>query len=85
MTYQLRFTPAVNKQIKKLDLPAALRIKGYLSRLDLENPRSAGKPLAGDDALWRYRVGDYRILASISDSEVLVLVVHVGHRRNVYR
>ena len=50
MTYQLRFTPAVNKQIKKLDLPAALRIKGHLSRLDLENPQSAGKPLAGDDA-----------------------------------
>lgn len=85
MTYKLRFTPAVNKQIKKLDRPAALRIKGYLSRLDLENPRSAGKPLAGDDTLWRYRVGDYRILASISDSEILVLVVHVGHRRNVYR
>ena len=67
MTYRLRFTPAVNKQISKLDRPVATRIQRYLENLDLTNPCSAGKPLAGDDGFWRYRVGDYRILASISD------------------
>jgi len=85
MPYRLRFTPAVNKQIIKLDRPVAARIKRYLTGLDLTNPRSAGRPLAGDNGLWRYRIGDYRILASISDEEVVVLVVDIDHRRQVYR
>ena len=85
MTYRLRFTPAVKKQISKLDRPIAARIKRFLVNLDLTNPRSSGKPLAGDLSFWRYRVGDYRILASISDEEVLVLVVDIDHRRQVYR
>ena len=85
MTYRLRFTPAVNKHISKLDRPVATRIKLYVADLDLTNPRSSGKPLAGDSGFWRYRVGDYRILASISDHEVLVLVVAISHRRQVYR
>lgn len=85
MAYRLRFTPAVNKQISKLDRPVASRIRRYLENLDLTNPRSSGKPLAGDGGFWRYRVGDYRILASISDEEVLVLVVDIDHRRQVYR
>lgn len=85
MAYRLRFTPAVNKDISKLDRPVATRIKRYLENLDMNNPRSSGKPLAGDAGFWRYRVGDYRILASISDEEVLVLVVAINHRREVYR
>ena len=85
MAYRLRFTPAVNKHISKLDRPVATRIKRYLENLDMNNPRSSGKPLAGDAGFWRYRVGDYRILASISDEEVLVLVVAINHRREVYR
>lgn len=85
MTYRLRFTPAVNKHISKRDRPVATRIKLYLVNLDLTNPRSSGKPLAGEGGFWRYRVGDYRILASISDEEVLVLVVAISHRRQVDR
>jgi len=85
MPYRLRFTPAVTKQVGKLDPPVAARIKRYLMGLDLINPRSTGRPLAGDNGLWRYRVGDYRILASISDEEVLILVVDTDHRRQVYR
>jgi mRNA interferase RelE/StbE len=85
MAYRLRFTPAVNKQISKLDRPVADRIKRYLESLDLTNPRSSGKPLAGDHGFWRYRVGDYRILASISDEEVLLLLVAISHRRQMYR
>ena len=85
MTYRLLFTPAVNKQVSELDRPVATRIKLYVADLDLTNPRSSGKPLAGDSGFWRYRVGDYRILASISEHEVLVLVVAISHRRQVYR
>jgi len=85
MTYRLRFTPAVNKQIRKLDKVTATRLRNFLARLNLDAPRSVGKPLSGDSKLWRYRVGDYRILANISDHEVLILVVHIGHRRDIYR
>ena len=85
MADRLRFTPAVNEHIRKLDRPVAARIRRYLENLDLAHPRSSGKPLAGDAGLWRYRVGDYRILASISDEEVLVLVVAISHRHQAYR
>jgi mRNA interferase RelE/StbE len=85
MTYRLRFTPAVNNQISKLDRPIAARIKRFLVNLDLSNPRSSGKPLAGDKSFWRYQVGDYRILAGISDEEVLVLVANINYRRQVHR
>ena len=85
MAYRLRFTPSVKNQVAKLDPPVADRIRRFLLRLDLDNPRSIGKALAGDERLWRYRVGDYRILASISDEEVLVLIVDIDHRRQVYR
>jgi mRNA interferase RelE/StbE len=85
MTYRLRFTPAVNKQISKLDRPVATGIKRYLMNLDLTNPRSSEKPLAGDGGFWRYRVGGHRILASISDEEVTILAVAISHRRQVYR
>ena len=85
MTYRLRFTPAVNKQISKLDRPVAARIKRFLANLDLTNPRSLGKALAGDSGFWRYRVGGYRILANISDEELLLLVVDIDHRRQVHR
>jgi mRNA interferase RelE/StbE len=53
--------------------------------LNLENPRLVGTPLSGESGLWRYRVGDYRMLVSIHDDELMVLVVIVDHRRQVYR
>lgn len=85
MTYRIRFTPKAHKQVRRLDRPVAHRIRDYLTRLDLENPRLTGKPLKGDRRFWRYRVGDYRLLVSIEDDELLVLVVDVDHRRQVYR
>lgn len=85
MNYRIRFTPKANKQISRLDKPIARRIRLYLETLDLENPRRAGKPLSGESGFWRYRVGDYRILVSIEDEVLLVLVVDVDHRRQIYR
>lgn len=85
MTYRLGFTPKAKKQIERLDGSVAERIKRFLLELDLANPRRIGKALAGDSGFWRYRVGDYRILAAISDDELLVLVVEVGHRSRIYR
>lgn len=86
MSYSIRVTPSAQKQIRKLDPQVARRIRQFLeSTLQvLENPRSIGKPLVNQD-FWRYRVGDYRILASIDDGELVVLVVAFAHRRDVYR
>jgi len=52
----------------------------------LDDPRSLGEPLAGRlSGFWKYRVGNYRIIASIEDTRVLILIVRIGHRRAVYR
>ena len=84
-TYRILVTPAALKQIDKLDRQVARRIGHFLQHgIDRSKPRSSGKPLVNRDE-WRYRVGDYRILCSIDDRVVTVLVVDVGHRREIYR
>lgn len=86
MTFAVRVTPSAQKQIRKLDPPVARRIRSFLEDTlqGIQNPRVLGKPLV-DQEFWRYRVGDYRILASIRDGELLILVVAIAHRREVYR
>ena len=87
MTWQIEFDSDVEKDLKKLGHTAQKRILKFLKEkvLSSDDPRNIGKALSGDlAALWRYRVGDYRILAKIEDHHFIVLVVHVGHRKNVY-
>ena len=73
--------------MKKLDKTAAKRITSKLRQVSqLDDPRSIGKALVGNFAgLWRYRVGDYRIICDIEDEILLVLVVDVAHRNKIYR
>ena len=73
--------------MKKLDKTAAKRITSKLRQVSqLDDPRSIGKALVGNFAgLWRYRVGDYRIICDIEDEILLVLVVDVAHRSKIYR
>lgn len=86
--YQVRFTKNALKQLKKLDKSVSSLILGWI-RKNLEgcdNPRIYGKALiANRTGQWRYRVGDYRIIAEIIDSEIVVLVVNIGHRSDVYK
>lgn len=85
MTYRVQVTPKALKQISKLDRTARLRIERFLKEtLDREDPRSQGRALVGEP-FWRYRVGDYRLLAAIEDDVLLVLVVAAERRREVYR
>ena len=71
------------KQLRKLDEPTAHMDQRITS---LENPRSTGKALTGPlGDLWRYQVGDYRVICDIQDDTFCVLVVQVGNRRDVYR
>ena len=76
------------KQLKNLDKPIRERIIGYLlDRIDgCKNPRHFGEPLKENlGGLWRYRVGDYRIVCEIQDWKVVVLVLAVAHRREIYK
>jgi mRNA interferase RelE/StbE len=77
----------VKKDLKKLDQTAQKRILTYLKEkiATQENPRLFGKALKGNlKGLWRYRVGDYRLVCQILDAELIILVIKVGHRQNIY-
>lgn len=87
MSWVYRFDDRALKELRKLGKNAQCEIIAYLDeRIAGEaDPRRFGKGLKADLAgLWRYRVGDYRVLCQIRDGELLVLVVAVGHRRDVY-
>lgn len=90
MAYRVEVTPQVQKTITKLgrqDRATQQRIKSFLEERiqGCDDPRYLGKALRGDQHLWRYRVGDYRLLCAIEDHRVTVLVVDLAHRREVYR
>lgn len=80
------YTEKVLKQLKKLGKSVSSRIVDYMDEVaKLEAPRSRGKSLVGNlIGLWRYRVGDYRILCRIIDDELVIMVVEIGHRKVVY-
>lgn len=82
MMYHVEFSEGALKQLKKLDKPIAALILGWI-RKNLENctdPRQHGKALVGNHAgHWRYRIGDYRVLAEIEDDNLRVLVIGVIH------
>ena len=87
MNWVYRFDERALKELKKLGRQAQVDILPYLAERVTGNadPNRFGKGLKADLAgLWRYRVGDYRILCQIKDRELLVLVVAVGHRKYVY-
>lgn len=88
MAWTIEYETAARRQLRKLDRNASRRIIDFLdARLGLsENPRKLGDALSGPlGQLWRYRVGDYRILCDIQDQRLVVLVVKIGHRGDVYR
>lgn len=80
------FTDNAEKQFLKLDKPIQKQIQKFILKLqNLENPRERGKSLVGNlIGFWRYRVGDYRILCRIIDQELIISVVEIGHRKEIY-
>ena len=89
MAWRIELARAAERDLDKLDPPDARRILAFLhERLRLlDDPRSLGEALKSSrlGEFWKYRVGDYRILASIEDSCLRILVVTIGNRRDVYR
>lgn len=87
MTYHVEFTRDALKFLKKLDKLTALLITAWI-RKNLEgctDPRAHGKGLTANwSGEWRYRIGDYRIIADIQDDRVVILILEIGHRRDLY-
>lgn len=86
--WAIEFVPEAAKELKKLGRAEAERIIRTLEEriAVLEDPRTLGAPLTGDHAgYWRWRIGDYRVIARIQEQRVTILIVRVGHRREVYR
>ncbi len=88
MAWKIDYTETARKQLKKLDKPKARRILDFLDDrvAKQDDPRALGKALSGPlGTLWRYRIGDYRAICEIQHQAVTVLVIRIGHRREVYR
>lgn len=89
MAWRIEFDPAASRELDKLDPQAARRILKFLSErvAPSSNPRSLGEALKGSKLgeFWKYRIGDYRIIASIEDRRLLILIIRIGNRRDVYR
>lgn len=88
MAWTIEYAESVQKPVSKLDPQTRKRIRSYLEEkiAKLDDVRSQGKALAGPlSGLWRYRVGDYRIICEIIDQRLVVLVVKIDHRSSIYR
>jgi mRNA interferase RelE/StbE len=83
--YTIEIAPAAERALKKLEANIQKRIIKALLKLEEESRPSGVKKLSGEDELYRIRVGDYRVVYQIQDDELVVLVVRVAHRREVYR
>jgi mRNA interferase RelE/StbE len=89
VAWRIEYLRAARKDIAKLDRQTAQRIKDFLEKrlAQLDDPRSIGEALKGSTLgeFWKYRVGDWRIIASIEDGALRILVVRIGNRKEVYR
>ena len=88
MAWTIEYAETAKKQLRKLEKSAARRIVDFMDEriAPSVDPRELGKALKGPlGDLWRYRVGDYRVLCDIQDGVLTVLVLQIGNRREVYR
>ena len=88
MTWTIKIDSNVSKDIKKMDSQNRTRIVNFINSelANLTNPRQIGKALTGRfKGMWRYRVGDYRIICQIIDNELTIIAVEIGHRKEIYK
>ena len=88
MAWRIEFEPAARRELDKLDNTVARRILKFLYQRvgKLDDPRRIGERLQGTlSEFWKYRVGDYRLICSLKDDRLVVIVLRVGHRREVYK
>lgn len=88
MTYKVEYSKQAYKQLKKMDNYTKQMILKWISKnlVDCHDPFQNGKELKGNlKGQWRYRIGDYRILTEVIDDKLIILVLTIGHRRDVYK
>ncbi|MBN1649332.1 MAG: type II toxin-antitoxin system RelE/ParE family toxin [Spirochaetales bacterium] len=86
MAWTIEFAKSAAKQLKKTDKQTAVRILKFMNEKVKKDPRSVGEALHANLAdFWKYRIGDYRLICEIQDGKLVVLVLKLGHRREVYR
>lgn len=87
MKYKVEYLPQVIKTLEKMDKYTRRIIIEWIERnlVECENPRIHGKALSANrSGQWRYRIGDYRVIAKIEDDKLIILVINIGHRREIY-
>lgn len=86
MQWKIEVSASAAKDLKKMGSNRTKILK-YLRKIEnMENPRELGKPLKGIlKDLWRYRVGEYRMICEIKDEQLIVLTLKIGHRKNIYQ
>ena len=87
MSYRVEFAESALKDLKKMDKGVVKLLFSWITKNlnGTNNPRNVGKGLSGEKkGLWRYRIGDYRIICHIQDDKLLILVVDAGHRKEIY-
>ncbi len=85
MTYRIEVTPAAVRQLRKLDSQARRRVQAAVELLANDPRPSGAEKLVGGNGEWRVRTGDYRIVYEVNDGVLVVLVIAVGHRREIYQ
>jgi mRNA interferase RelE/StbE len=87
LNWKIEFDKKAEEDLLKFDKPARNRILKFIDErlIKRENPRNLGAPLKGElSGLWKYRIGDYRLVCQLEDKTVTILIVAVGHRRKIY-
>lgn len=85
MNYAIELAPGVDKQLRRIEKATRLRLAGVIELLGVDpRPPSAKMLRGGEHGLWRVRVGDYRVVYAIEDAKLVVLIIRIGHRRDVY-
>lgn len=88
MNYNLVLSDDAKKQLKKMDKYVSLFLLKEMQKTlhNIENPRYIGKALTGNKkGLWRYRIGNYRVICDINDRNLIILALEIGHRKSIYR
>ncbi len=88
MKYSIEITPRFEKEFKKLDRYTQRMIKAWIDKnlVDCEDPKVHGKALTANlKGMWRYRIGDYRMICLIEDDKLVITALNIGHRREIYR
>ena len=87
MGYKVLYSDAAKATLRKLDRQVAARILKFMDRVAaLQDPRSIGEALHGNlRDYWKYRAGDWRIICDIQDARIIVRVLRIGNRRDIYR